>query len=196
MSLWIILIVLLIYCTATSTRAAPGSQGHPIVVNDTEAQQMPAGHRHIDAPRVVQNTARNPRPREQPYAHGVQVQEPRPAAAHPRNNYNVYYDNRYYRGQGSQGGYRGNGGLDRDYHHQSNYMQGMPGTYYPGYGQCHLCGKYSRMPILPSHNGFCALRVNHRKNEKMCCFSQILKQGVPFSMGVVRVLATHVSKGN
>lgn len=143
-SFWMILIVPLIYCTAASTRETPGSQGHPIVVNDAEEHQ-PAGHAYAAAARVAQNMARNPR-REHPFARGGQLQEPRPPVVHQRNNFNRYYENRNYGNHGNHGGqagYRGNGGFDREYHHHSNYMQGMPGTYYPGYGQCHLCGKFS-----------------------------------------------------
>ena len=136
---WVILILPLIYRTAAS-RATPGSQGHPIIVNDAEGQQP--GRANASAPRVAQNPARPPRPREQHnYGRGVQVQEPRPTVTHQRNNYNRYYENRYYGNHGGQVGYRGGGGYEREYHQQNNYIQGMPGTYYPGYGQCHLCGK-------------------------------------------------------
>ena len=110
---------------------------------------MPAGHTHYAAPREVQHRARNPRPgraREQPYE--VQIQDLRQAVAHQRNSYNRYYENRYYGGHGNHPGYRSVGGgnsggsIERDYNHQSsNFMQGLSGTYYPGYGQCRLCGK-------------------------------------------------------
>ena len=142
-SLWMILIVPLIYCTAAS-RDAAGSQDHPIVVNDA-GEQQPAGHAYTAAPRVAQNMARNQR-REHPFARGGQVQEPYPPVVNQRNNFNRYYENRYFGNHGNHGGqagYLGNGGFDREYHHQSNYIQGMRGTYYPGYGQCHLCGKFS-----------------------------------------------------
>ena len=133
----------MIYCTAAS-RTTPGSQGHPLVVNDRDGQQL--SQMPTAAPRVVQNPARHPRPREQPYTRGVQVQETHPAVTHQRNNYDRYYEHRYYGNHGGHAGYRGGGGsgssYDRERHQQNNYIQGMPGTYYPGYGQCHLCGEY------------------------------------------------------
>ncbi|XP_068682146.1 E3 ubiquitin-protein ligase rnf8-like [Montipora foliosa] len=127
---------------ASQCRAPPGSiQGLPVVANDPGVH-LPAGHAHHAASRVVQNTARHPRPREQPYSHGVQVQGARPAAVANQRNYHDRYENRYYDGHSGYSGYRngGTGGsLERGYL-QNNYIHGMPGTYYPGYGQCHLCG--------------------------------------------------------
>lgn len=128
---------------------------------------MPAGHTNHAVPREVQHRARNPRPsraREQPYE--VQIQDLRQAVAHQRNSYNRYYENRYYGGHGNHPGYRGvsggnsGGSIERDYNHQSShFMQGLSGTYYPGYGQCRLCGKcenendidyFSSLILLPS----------------------------------------------
>ena len=140
-----------IYRTAAAqSRATPASaQGLSVTASDIGAH-MPAGHTHHAAPREVQHRARNPRPgraREQPYE--VQIQDLRQAVAHQRNSYNRYYENRYYGGHGNHPGYRSVGGgnsggsIERDYNHQSsNFMQGLSGTYYPGYGQCRLCGKW------------------------------------------------------
>lgn len=135
----------LIYCTAAS-RVTPGSQDYPITVNDGE-QGRPAQGNTVTAA-ATQNTARRARGRD-PYVRGIPIQEPRPAA-HQRNYYHRNYDNRYYGNHGNHSGggayhHGGGGGGGGDYerqHYQQNYMHGVPGAFHPGYGHCHLCGKY------------------------------------------------------
>ncbi|KAL9954152.1 hypothetical protein ACROYT_G041653 [Oculina patagonica] len=122
-----------------ASRATPGSRDHPITLNDGDQGRQGQGSA---IPGTAQNTTRHVRVRE-PYVRGIQIQEQRPAA-HQRNNYNRYYENRYYGHHGNHGGggggYRYNGGDYDRQPHQQNYMHGAPGAFYPGYGHCHLCG--------------------------------------------------------
>ena len=133
--------------TAAST-AMPGSREHPITLNDAEGQQ---GESNTVTQAMVQNTMRHMRPAREP--RGRQAQEHRPAV-HQRNNYGNqrYYENRYHGNHGSNGGggagYRYSGSDYERQPYQHNYMHGLPGTYYPGYGHCHLCGKYLWRSLL------------------------------------------------
>ena len=127
----------LIYYTAAS-RATPGSRDRPITLNDGD--QIHQGQGNAVIPGTAQNTARHVRARAEPHARGVQIQEQRPAAPYQRNNHNRYYENRY-GNHGGGGGYRYGGGDYNRQLQQQNYMHGLPGAFYPGYGHCHLCGK-------------------------------------------------------
>jgi len=130
----------LIYCSAASG-VTPGSQDYPITVNDGEQGNHSQGNMVTAA--TTQNTARHARARA-PYVRGIQIQEQRPAA-HQRNYYHRNYVNRYYGNHGNHsgggGGYRYGGDYERQ-PYQENYMHGPPATFHPGYGHCHLCGKY------------------------------------------------------
>ena len=133
----------LIYCSAAS-RVTPGSQDYPITLNDGEQGRQVQGNTVTTA--TTQNTARHARARDH-YVRGIPIHEQRPAA-HQRNYYHRNYDNRYYGSHGNHSGgggaYRyGGGGGDYERHpYQQNYMHGAPGALHPGYGHCHLCGKY------------------------------------------------------